>query len=148
MKKIKDCRGEIRGAIQAEGWDRKSLVNLIKQIAEEKGIPVRVSVDEVSTGGLFGTVMPCIIISHPNPPISYFDQMVIMNGSIFNFQFWGMSKANYNNNMKEADRNSGKLSGLIKSAIRSDMSMELQTEQMWHEQVMSIYEDIWFPSEV
>jgi len=148
MKKIKDCRGEIRGAIQAEGWDRESLVQLINQIAEEKGIPVSVSVDEVSTGGLFGTVMPCIIISHPNPPMSYFQHMVIMNGNIFNFQFWGMSKANYNNNMKEMDRNSGKLSGLIKSAMRSDMSMELQTEQMWHSQVMSIYEDIWFPREM
>ena len=56
-----------------------------------------------------------------------------------------MSKANYNNNMKEMDRNSGKLSGLVKSALRSDMTLELQTEQMWHNQVMSIYEDIWFP---
>ena len=86
--------------------------------------------------------MPCIIISHPNPPIAYFDHMIIMNGDILNFQFWGFSKANYNNNMKEMDRKSGKLSGLIKSAVRSDMSMELQTEQVWHMQIVSIYEDM------
>lgn len=148
MKKIKDCRGEIRGAIQADGWNRNELVNLIKEIAEANGIPVSVSIDEISTGGLFGQTMPCIIISHPNPPMQYFQHMIIMNGNIFNFQFWGMSKANYNNNMKEAERNSGKLSGLVKSTLRSDMSMELQTEQVWHNQVMSIYEEIWFPSDM
>lgn len=140
MKKIKDCKGEIMDPIPANGCGIDYIVGEIRRIAEEKGIPANVSVDEISTGGLFGKTMPCIIISHPNPPISYFDQMIIMNGDILNFQFWGFSKANYNNNMKEMDRNSGKLSGLIKSAVRSDMSMELQTEQMWHSQIISIYE--------
>lgn len=91
--------------------------------------------------------MPCVMVSHPNPPQQYFSHLIILNGNIINFQYWGMSKANYNNNMIEMDRNSGKISGLIKSALRSDMSMELQTEQMWHQQILSIYEAIWFPQE-
>lgn len=144
MKKIKDCRGEIRVPIQAEGWKSSEIANLIKEIADERNVPVKVSVDEVSTGGLFGTTKPCVIVSHPNPPISYFDHMIIINGNVINFQFWGMSKANYNNNMNEIDKKSGKLSGLVKSALRSDMSMELQTEQMWHNKILDIYEDIWF----
>ncbi|WP_329380529.1 hypothetical protein [Anaerofustis butyriciformans] len=145
MKKMNDYRGEIIGPIQADGWDIDTIVTTIKHIAENKSIPIDIKIDEISTGGLFGKKMPCIIISHPNPPISYFQHMIIINGNIFNFQFWGMSKANYNNNMKEMDRNSGKLSGLIKSALRSDMSMELQTEQIWHQKIISIYNDIWFP---
>lgn len=148
MKKIKDCRGEIRGPVQADGWSIRTLAERIKEIAASKEIPANVLIDEVSTGGLFGKTMPCIIISHPNPPISYFQHMVIMNGNIFNFQFWGMSKANYNNNMNEMDKNSGTLSGLIKSALRSDMSLELQTEQVWHNQILSIYEELWFPSKM
>lgn len=142
MKKIKDCRGEIISPVPANGCDIGYIAGEIKRIADEKGIPAIVSIEEISTGGLFGKTMPCIIISHPNPPIAYFDHMIIMNGDILNFQFWGFSKANYNNNMKEMDRKSGKLSGLIKSAVRSDMSMELQTEQVWHMQIVSIYEDM------
>ena len=143
MKKIKDCRGEIRGPIMTSApGDRKTICELIRQKAKEKGIPVNVSYDEVSSGGLFGKAMPCLIVSHPNPPMSYFDHMIIINGNVYNFQFWGNSKANYNNNMKEMDRKSGTISGMIKSAIRSDMSMELQTEHLWHQQVASIYEEI------
>lgn len=147
MKKIKDCRGEIRQAIQAAGWSAENIAESIKEIAEANNIPASVSVDEASTGGLFGKTMPCVMVSHPNPPQQYFSHLIIINGDIINFQYWGMSKANYNNNMKEMDRNSGKISGLIKSALRSDMRMELQTEQLWHQQILSIYEAIWFPQE-
>ena len=147
MKKIKDCRGEIRQAIQAAGWSAENIAEFIKEIAEANNIPASVSVDEASTGGLFGKTMPCVMVSHPNPPQQYFSHLIIINGDIINFQCWGMSKANYNNNMKEMDRNSGKISGLIKSALRSDMRMELQTEQLWHQQILSIYEAIWFPQE-
>lgn len=147
MKKIKDCRGEIRQAIQAAGWNAENIAEFIKEIAEANNIPASVSVYEASTGGLFGKTMPCVMVSHPNPPQQYFSHLIIINGDIINFQYWGMSKANYNNNMKEMDRNSGKISGLIKSALRSDMRMELQTEQLWHQQILSIYEAIWFPQE-
>ena len=147
MKKIKDCRGEIRQAIQAAGWSAENIEEFIKEIAEANNIPASVSGDEASTGGLFGKTMPCVMVSHPNPPQQYFSHLIIINGDIINFQYWGMSKANYNNNMKEMDRNSGKISGLIKSALRSDMRMELQTEQLWHQQILSIYEAIWFPQE-
>ena len=147
MKKIKDCRGEIRQAIQAAGWSAENIAEFIKEISEANNIPASVSVYEASTGGLFGKTMPCVMVSHPNPPQQYFSHLIIINGDIINFQYWGMSKANYNNNMKEMDRNSGKISGLIKSALRSDMRMELQTEQLWHQQILSIYEAIWFPQE-
>ena len=147
MKKIKDCRGEIRQAIQAAGWSAENIAEFIKEIAEANNIPASVSVDEASTGGLFGKTMPCVMVSHPNPPQQYFSHLTIINGDIINFQYWGMSKANYNNNMNEMDRNSGKISGLIKSALRSDMRMELQTEQLWHQQILSIYDAIWFQQE-
>lgn len=109
MKKMNDCRGEIIGLIQADGWDIDTIVTTIKNIAEKKSIPIDIKTDEISTGGLFGKKMPCIIISHPNPPISYFQHMIIINGNIFNFQFWGMSKANYNNIKKVFSSNLFKL---------------------------------------
>lgn len=139
MKKMKDCRGDIMRPVSTNGVDIQHLADAIIQGTEANGIPANVSVDEITTGGLFGNVMPCIVVSHPNPPISYFEHLLIFNGDIINFKFYGFSKATYNNNMKEADRNSGKLSGLLKASLRSDMSMELQTEQLWHSDLCSLY---------
>lgn len=143
----KDCRGEIRQTIQAEGWTATDIAEYIQAIADRDGIPVNVTTDQVKSGGLFGSFYPCVLISHPNPPQSYFQHMIIINGNIINFQFWGMSKANYNSNMKEMHRNEGLLTGLVKSAFYQHGEMALQTEMLWHNQINNIYEEIWFGRE-
>lgn len=146
MKKLKDCHGEIRPAIRADGWTPEGIIHFAEEYAKEHNISAIFKTDEISAGGLFGQAYPCVIISHPNPPQSYFDHMIIINGNIISFRFWGYSKANSKTNLNEMDRNSGTLGGLLKSAIRGSAEMELQTEQLWHQEILAIYENIWNPS--
>ena len=144
---VKDCRGEIIGALKASGsgWNATNVKNALEELAQERGIPVNFRIDEIKSGCLFGNYYPCIILSHPNPPQSYFDHMIIFNGDIISFQFWGMSKANYNANMAEYHKNSGKLSGLVKSAFYGKDEMAMQTEQAWHQEIISLYYELFEP---
>ena len=145
MPNLKNQRGVICDPVQVSGeWTIGDLISLTQEIAERDGVPAEFSEDTASTGGLFGKSYPCMIVKHPKPPQSYFEHWVVKNGSILNFYYGGMSKANYNNNMKEHHSNSGKLSGMLRGAMMKDMSMELQTEQMWHKQIMDIYQKVLF----
>ena len=144
---VKDCKGECWQTIQAGGWNSRDIKDMIENIADKRGVPVSVRTDEIKSGGLLSSnFFPCVIVSHPNPPQSYFDQIIIINGNIINFQFWGMSKANYSANMKEYHKSQGSLSGLVKSAFYQNDQMALQTEQFWHQHITDIYAEIWFGS--
>ena len=142
---VKDCRGEIIGPIRAVGWDVNNVKEKLEELANKYETPVVFRIDQVKSGGLFGSYYPCLILSHPNPPQSYFEHMIIFNGDIISFQFWGMSKANYNANMAEYHKNSGKLSGLVKSAFYGNDEMALQTEQVWHQQIIELYNELFKP---
>lgn len=144
MVSLKQGRGEICQSILAQGWTAPVIAQYIRDIAEQEGIPAKVTVSEATTGGLFGSTFPCVVIEHPNPPQQYFDHWVIINGDVINFQYGGMSTATYNMNLKEERRNSGKLTGMLMGAMMSDSSMELQTEHVWHNQIKGIYQQIWF----
>ena len=144
MVKLKEQRGTVVDPFMAEGWKAPDVAAFAKRIAEEKGIPANIFVDQATTGGFFGQQYPCVIIKHPNPPQSYFEHWIVINGNLINIYFGGMSKANYNMNLKEQRSKSGKLSGIIMGAMMQDSSMDLQTEQMWHQQIMQIYQEIWF----
>ena len=52
------------------------LAEFIKTTLNEKDVPANVRTDTVKSGGLFGSTYPCIVISHPNPPPSYFDHVM------------------------------------------------------------------------
>lgn len=143
QSKLKEQRGVVVDPFQANGWTASAVAEMATDIANKYGIPANISVDQVTTGGLFGQQYPCVVIKHPSQP--YFDQWVVINGNIINVYYGGYSKANYNTNLKEQRSNSGKLSGMIMGALMQDSSMDLQTERMWHDQIIGIYKEIWFP---
>lgn len=92
---------------------------------EREGIPARVRLDTVKSGGLFGTKLPILIISHPNPPSRFFDIGVVVNGNMVSFPLLGESKQNTAANM-------GK---------RYD-EFKLQQEISWRASIVDIINDL------
>lgn len=135
---IKDCRGEIIDPIRfREVCTPEKLAEQIEQRAKERGVPAVVRVDTIRSGGiLMGSTCPCIVVSHPNPPQRYFDQLIIMNDHIVSFKFWGESKANTNHNKKAEAR------GSLKSLFINDDELALETEHAWHMELVDIYESL------
>lgn len=135
----KECRGEVMPSIKFTNTDDLTAENIAMHLEQEfqmRNIPAKIQTDRIQSGRrLLGSWHPCVKISHPNPPQAYFDQLIIINGNILNFQFWGYSKANYKKNKKQELSNSGTLSGMIRGALVSDDDMAFQTEMAWHEDI-------------
>lgn len=142
MVSLKQSTGEVRPPIIAAGWTADTMAKQMKALAEKQSFPAVISVDEATSGGLFGKRFPCIVIRHPNPPQSYFEQWIVFNNDIINFQFGGYSAANANVNRQEERKQSGKLSSMLLGAVMKDSSMELQAEMLWHGQIQGMYEAI------
>lgn len=99
----KDFRGEAHQGVRFKGGDAESLMACFQQIIpdrlNEEGIPAEVSFDTAKSGGLFGTRLPMMVISHPNPPSRFFKIGIIVNGNIVTFPLLGESKQNTAKNM-------------------------------------------------
>ena len=135
---VKDCRGDVMESTRfKQVCTAEEFAELVEQKARERGVPVKVRVDTIRSGGMmFGTTCPCVLVSHPNPPQRYFDQIVIFNGNVVSFKYWGESKANTNHNKKQEYR------GSLKSLFVNDDQMALQTEMAWHSELREIYESL------
>lgn len=142
----KDCRGEIMQSIRITNVEELTPERLAQEIEfalQEKNIPGVVKIDTIQSGGrILGSWHPCVMISHPNPPQSYYDQMIIINGDILNFQFWGYSKATYKKNKKNELQGRGTLSGMLRGALVNDDDMAYQTEMQWQSDVADIIEKL------
>lgn len=139
MKNIKECRGEIRRSVRFNKVNVGADV-IAKELAEvfsAKGISANIVAESIKSGGLFGSVYPCITISHPAPPRSYFEQVIILNGDTVSFEFYGHSQENYNRNKKEALEKEGKI---IQSALVRYDPMAWRTEQNWYSDVIDVIE--------
>lgn len=99
----KDFRGEAHQGIRFKNSNSADLMEFFQRSLpaelERQGIPARVSFDMVKSGGLFGTKLPIMIISHPNPPSRFFDVGVVINGNMVSFPLLGESKQNTAANM-------------------------------------------------
>lgn len=124
----------------ASGLDASNIASLISQKAEEMGIPAMITTDTVKEGGLFGSLYPCVVIKHPNPPQQYFTDVYIINENVVNFYFFGESKANTATNKANARKNT--LSGMILNSISGSNEMALQQEMFWHRQIYEIFESL------
>lgn len=138
---LRDNRGMIRGAISFRGiLSVNKIADLMKQKAEESGVPARISIDTVKEGGLFGKSYPCVVIDHPYPPQRYFTDVYIINRNIVNFYYFGESKANTATNKANDRKNT--LSGMILNSISGSKEMEYQQEMMWHNQIYDVFEAV------
>ena len=136
---IKDCKGEAMPPIQFRDASTSTPGNIIQAISEEtnaRGIPANFRENSIKLGGFFGTNYPCVIISHPNPPQSYFDIIIIINQNILTFQFWGYSKANYDSNRKDMYSNKGTLTGMIRGALVKVDELQMQQETVWYSNIL------------
>ena len=125
----------------------ESLAIMIEEKAEQLDIPARAEVGTAS-GGLFGPTYPCVIVSHPNPPCSYFKQWLIFDGDTVSFKYGGLSKGHKLEAVKNNLRYSGHLTGLLASAVVSDGAMERQQENLWHTELLEdVYSAIWYGDE-
>lgn len=95
----KDYRGEAAPGIRVRNADEKTLQSELQSAVADRlaseGIPASVTVDTVRSGGLlFGTRLPIIVITHPNPPSRFFSIGVVVNGNMISFPLLGESKQN------------------------------------------------------
>lgn len=94
----KDFRGEAYQGLRFKGENAETLIEhfhrLLPGALEREGVPAKVRLDTVKSGGLFGTKLPILIISHPNPPSRFFDIGVVVNGNMVSFPLLGESKQN------------------------------------------------------
>lgn len=139
MKNMKECGEDFRRPIRFNKVDVNENI-IAKNLAEgmeAKGVQAKVTVDSIKAGGIFGTVYPCITIEHPNPPKSYFEHLIIINGDTMFFKYYGLSQETFNRNKKQALEKEGKL---IQSAFVRCDPMALSTEYNWHDDVTSVIE--------
>ena len=139
---IKDCRGTIRDPIQFSDVSGVTAENISTQMREEakfRGVPAKITVTTIHSGSfLFGNDYPCIMVSHPNPPQEYFDLLIILNGAVVSFMYWGNSKANYNYNKKRQLESEGKFSSIF---VRDD-PLALQAEHAWQADIMDLFDSL------
>lgn len=136
---MKDCRGEIRQAVRFRGGvSADTIAEVLKEGTQDRGIPAVVTLTSIHSGGLlFGKDYPCVQVSHPAPPQQYFDLLFIVNSDVVTFQYWGNSKANYDFNKKAQLEREGKL---IRASMVSVDPMALQTERVWNQEIMDIFD--------
>ena len=102
---------------------------------KKKGIPAVVRSDVAKSGGLLGTRVPMLVISHPNPPSRYFDIGVVVNGQVLSFPLLGYSAENARADKIDKTRSQGKLlKGLL---MRKPDEFQLQQEELWQEDVIN-----------
>lgn len=142
---LKHNKGTVRDPIRVPTGVKitaDELAEEVKLIAMQKEIPVSVHTDIVSEGGLFGKEYPCVVISHPNPPDSYFDQVIAICGESLYFYFFGYSKATTQANKRKMRKDSNNLLDNLVGAMMSDNTVALDTEDIWHSEVCQIYDEL------
>lgn len=114
--RVSDCRGD--QLFQVVYRD-------LKADLQARGIPAVLEVDEVKSGGLFGTRLPIIVVSHPNPPFKYRKVCVLVNDNMITFPLLGSS-------VQDMKERAWKSAGLVGSFIlpRGDQ-LKAQQEENW-----------------
>lgn len=98
----KEFRGRSTSGNSLPGYTERRTDELFqKQLPDRlrSAAPVDCHMDVVKSGGLFGTKLPMLVITHPNPPSRFFSIGVIVNGNLVSFPLLGESKQNTAKNM-------------------------------------------------
>lgn len=106
---------------------------------DEAGVPYRCTVDEVKSGGMFGSRNPILIITHPNPPTQFFELGFVVNDNVISFPLLGESKQNTKKNTKETLLAEGKY---VKAALVNPDEFILEQEYAWEGEIMDAFRSI------
>lgn len=120
------------------------LFNKIKEnVTEElksRGIPFRMTENEVKSGGLlFGSKYPILIITHPDFSCKYFQIGICVNGNQISFPLLGESAENTKANKKDMYEKQG---SFFKSALVKPDMFKLQQEANWQRQVLDCFNSL------
>ena len=142
---LKNNRGAIRDPLRftaSNGVTAERLSEFIEHCTTERGIPATVRIDTVSEGGLFGKTYPCVVVSHPNPPASYFDHVIAICDSRVYFYFFGTSHATFQANKRQMRKESSSLLDNLVGSMMSDNTVALDTEYEWYNALLAIYNEL------
>ena len=142
---LKNNRGAIRDPLRFtkdDGITAETLSSTIECFAINRGIPTTVRTDTVSEGGLFGKTYPCVVVSHPNPPDSYFDHVIALCDNRMYFYYFGTSRASAQAYKRQMRKESSNLLDNLVGSMMSDNTVALDTEYEWHSALISIYKDL------
>lgn len=137
---ISDNRGTIQEPITYRDTSNLTVQNIAEIMREgtkNNGIPANVREDTVHEGGCLGKSYSCVVISHPNPPQKYFDDVIVVIGNTVYFYFFGYSKANYKTN--RAQQREESIGGMILNRIQGSSELSLNQEADWHANVMAVF---------
>lgn len=143
MLSIKNANGDICNSIKAPGWTDEDIANRIREIVEREKVEAEIKTDSISTG-IFGSNYPCVVVHNSDLNKAYYDHWIILNGDVISFKFGGYSSAAAAIDRKQGLRNSGKITGMLISTVLSDATMEWEVEQVWHNQMLEVYGEVWY----
>lgn len=113
------------------------LVRELPAALKAAGVPHTYRTDEVKSGNFFrSSYNPILIISHPNPPSSFYDIGFLVNENVISFPLLGESKQHATMNRKNAYIAEGKY---IKAALFNPDEFILQQERAWQAMVMRAF---------
>lgn len=143
MYKTSDFRGPIRDPIRIEATSGNELYQAMRKnlpaTLKDRGIPHSVHEDTVKSGGMLGTKLPMLIISHPNPPTSFFNMGFIVNDHVISFVYLGESAQNTKMNKKLSMEAEGKH---LRAAMIKPDEFILQQEKLWNSQVLDSFDSL------
>lgn len=130
---VKEFRGEAHRPLRCTDGGQATLQYLAQTLPAtfaERNVPAKIRTDTSKSGGLFGSQVPMLVISHPNPPSHYFDIGIVINGQVISFPLLGYSTENTQAN-KKADAK-----GFKSLLTRSADEFALQEEGLWQTDVI------------
>lgn len=143
MFKTSDFRGTIRDGSRFSDMSGDTLYQAIARdlprALKEAGIPCSVREDSVKSGGIFGTHLPMLLVSHPNPPSKFFSMGFVVNGNVVSFVYLGESTQNTKMNTKKALEAEGKY---LRAAMVKPDEFLLQQEHSWNASVLDVFDSL------
>lgn len=143
MYKSADFRGTIRDGTRFTRMSGENLFQAIKRdlptALKEAGVPCDIAEDTVKSGGMFGTRLPILVVSHPNPPSRFFEMGFVINENVVTYVYLGESTQNTKRNTKKALEAEGKH---FRAAMIKPDEFLLQQEYQWNASVLDVFDSL------
>lgn len=143
MFKTSDFRGTIRDGMRFSDMSGDALyqaiVSDLPSALKAAGIPCNVREDFVKSGGIFGTQLPMLLVTYPDPPSKFFSMGFVVNGNVVSFVYLGESTQNTKMNTKKAFEAEGKY---LRAAMVKPDEFLLQQEHSWNASVLDVFDSL------
>ena len=134
-----DFRGEAHEPINVTNMGGTELYESLKEFMcvwfADNNIPAKLREDTVKSGGLFGSRVPIVLISHPDPTCKYFMIGIYVVDHAVYFPLLGKSEEQYKYNMKEMRQQQG---NFIPAALIKPNELKIQQELQWQSDVLTL----------